>query len=83
MLYNIQTRKFLISWDVVFHEDIFPFHTVSPDFQDCDMFSDVGCLLPYRDLNVDDAPRLNTKIKCGDSSATKTAPAAVPFDVVS
>ena len=82
-LYNIQTRKFLISRDVVFYEDIFPFHTVSPNFQDCDMFYDVVCPLPCRDLNVDDGPRLNTDIRRGDSSATNTAPAAVPSDVIS
>ena len=47
------------------------------------MFSDVGCPLPYRDLNVDDAPRPNTEIRRGDSSATDTAPVAIPSDVVS
>lgn len=29
-LYDIVTKKFIISWDVVFHEEVFPFHSIVP-----------------------------------------------------
>ena len=46
MLYNLHTRKFYVSRDLVFHENIFPFQTLPNTSQEPDFLSDLAISLP-------------------------------------
>lgn len=45
-LYNLQTRKFYVSRDLVFHENIFPFQTLPNTSQEHNFLSDLVVSLP-------------------------------------
>ena len=45
-LYNLHTRKFYVSRDLVFHESIFPFQTLPNSSQEPDFLSELAISLP-------------------------------------
>ena len=45
-LYNLHTRKFYVSRDLVFHESIFPFQTLPNSYQEPDFLSELVISLP-------------------------------------
>ena len=49
-LYDIQTKQIFISRDVIFHEDVFPFHTLVSSKNLIDPFPDL--VLPHSGLDV-------------------------------
>lgn len=49
-LYNLQTRTFFISRDVVFHENTFPFHNLPHNDQMPDLFPDLVLPKPLPDI---------------------------------
>ena len=51
-LYDIETKQVFISRDVVFHEEIFPFHTVRPSASVLDPFPDLVLPIPQADLDM-------------------------------
>ena len=53
-LYDIQEKQVFVSRDVVFHEDIFPFHTVNGIDNLVDPFPDL--VLPTSTLDVPHVP---------------------------
>ena len=48
-LYDIQAKKIIVSRDVIFHEDVFPFHTISGSISMSDPFPDFVLLLSRGD----------------------------------
>ncbi|XP_068661006.1 uncharacterized protein [Aristolochia californica] len=64
--YDVESKQVFISRDVVFHEDIFPFHTITSLAQITDPFPDL--VLPHSSIQAPSLPKL-------DSSPIPASPA--------
>jgi len=62
MLYNLHTRKFYVSRDLVFHENIFPFQTLPNTSQEPDFLNDLAVSLPIPEsMSLTIQPRATVK----------------------
>lgn len=50
-LYDVESKQIFLSRDVIFHEDIFPFHTVRTTDQILDSFLDLVLSIPSMSFN--------------------------------
>ena len=57
-LYDLQTKQFFISRNVIFHEHIFPFHASQSNHTVVNPFIDIVLPSPNRDFPLSNAPSM-------------------------